>query len=91
MYDEDEHCSVLESARTPRHLRLSLQKEQKQCALAIRSVDEPNVHRLLEMAHTTLPMIAHVSRIAELVTEKAYQRLKRAISQSNNRDIQIQC
>ncbi len=58
--------------------------------LAIRTIDKPNLHRLLELVRTTLPMIGHVSRIGELVFERTHQTLKRAIRQSNNKDIQIQ-
>ncbi len=35
-------------------------------------------------------MVGHLSIVGELVLEKAHQSLKRAISQSNNKDIQLQ-
>ncbi len=58
--------------------------------MAIKTIDKPNVHRLVELVRTTLPMIGHVSRVGELVLEKAHQILKRAIRLSNNKEVHLQ-
>ncbi len=70
--------------------RRALKKDYRDCLAAIKAVDKPNVHRLYELVYTTLPMVGFVSRVGELVLEKAHQILKRAISQSNNREVQLQ-
>ncbi len=56
---------------------------------AIKTIDRPNVHRLHELVCTTLPMVGHMCLIGELVLEKAHQVLKRALRQSNYKDVQL--
>ncbi len=79
-----------ENPRTSRSDKIKLTRAHAQCLLAIRTVDKPNVHRLIELAHCTLPMMGHISRFGELVLEKRHEALKRAVKQSNNKDAQIQ-
>ncbi len=74
---EDRHC--------PRQRKLELSKIMRETLAAIKAVDKPNLHRLRELVHTTLPLVGYVGRIGELVLEKAHQTLKRSIKQSNNR------
>ena len=46
-------------------------------------LDRPNVHRLLELYHHTIPLFGHVSIVDELPFEAAHQPLKRALARSN--------
>ncbi len=68
---------------------LQLRKEKNWAKKAIKCVDKPNTHRILELVHCTLPMVGHIARCEELVLERAHQPLKRAIKKSNNRDIHM--
>lgn len=87
---EDSDLQALESTRTSRSRRAELSKEYRDRAIAVKTIDKPNVHRLRELAFSTLPMVGFVSRVGELVLEKTHQTLKRAIKHSNNKDVQIQ-
>ncbi len=80
---------ALEEGTVSRHRRTEILRKQASRLLAKKCIDKPNVHRLLELAYTTLPMMGHISRVDELVLEKCHQSLKRAIHQSNNKDIQL--
>lgn len=66
-----------------------LSKLHKECLTAIKTIDKPNVHRLVEFAYTTLPMVRHSSVVGELVLERTHQTLKRALRQSNRKEFQI--
>ncbi len=87
---EDSDVLALENASTNRVRKAELAKEHRDRLMAIKGIDKPNIHRLVELVHCTLPMIGHVSNIGELVMEKAHQTLKRAIQQSNKKDVQVQ-
>lgn len=52
--------------------------------LARGHVDKPNVHRLQELAFTTVAMFGEVSNFGELSLQKAHQVHKRNIRKSNN-------
>jgi hypothetical protein len=54
-----------------------------------RTLNKPNVHRLLELYAHTLPAFGHVGHFQELLFETAHQPLKRGIKRSNNRDPHI--
>ncbi len=79
----DEDKEALEDRCCSRQRKMELAILHSQAITAIKCVDKPNVHRLREMVRTTLPMVGHMSLIGELVLEKAPQRLKRALKQSN--------
>ncbi len=81
----DEDFDALQHGTCTRVQRVELTRLQRIAKTAIKCLDKPNLHRLRELAYTTLPMIGHVSFIGELVLEKAHQGLKRAIKLSNNK------
>jgi hypothetical protein len=54
-----------------------------------RTLNKPNVHRLLELYAHTLPAFGHVGHFQELLFETAHRPLKRGITRSNNRDPHI--
>ncbi len=87
---QDSDVSALDSDLTVSE-RSRLSHMHRDCLLAIKTIDKPNVHRLWEMAYSTLPLFGHMSCIGELVLEKTHQSLKRVIKRSNNRDVHIQC
>ncbi len=82
---------LLDDPDCPREKKSEILNTKAATLIAIKAIDKPNIHRLRELAFTTLPMVGHVSRIGELVLEKCHQQLKRAIKNSNNRDIQMHC
>ncbi len=86
----DEALAELDSSSTGTERRSTLEQHRKACMLAIKTIDRPNVHRLLELAHSTISMVAHLSNIGELVFEKTHQMLKRALKQSNLKDSHLQ-
>ncbi len=86
----DEEVLSLENSDTSRVRRAELVKKRRECLIVIKAIDKPNIHRLHELVNCTIPMVGHVSRIGELVLEKAHQTLKRAIRLSNNKEVQIQ-
>jgi hypothetical protein len=51
-----------------------------------RTLNKPNVHRLLELYAHTLPAFGHVGHFQELLFETAHQPRKRGIKRSNSRD-----
>ncbi len=87
----DADVLLLEDPSCPRQKKLELSKLHYATSIALKTVDKPNLHRLRELVLTTLPMIGYIGRVAELVLEKTHQTLKRAISISNNQDIQLHC
>ena len=48
-------------------------------------LDKPNIHRLVELYHHSVPRYGHVRNFDELPFEAAHQPLKRALGRSNNR------
>ncbi len=80
----------MDSSRASRAKKSELNEELKLCKLSIKSLDKPNLHSLQELVHGTLPVIGNITRIGKLQLEKAHQVLKRAIRQSNNKDVHIQ-
>ena len=58
---------------------------------ARKCLDKPNVHRLLEFFHFTLPAFGSARLVQELVLERAHQELKRAYVRSNFHNAQLQC
>ncbi len=86
---DDDDVILLDETRLEKSLKAKLSKTLSECLTAIKIVDKPNLHRLLELVTTTLPMVGHVARIGELSLEKAHQSLKRGIILSNNREIQL--
>ncbi len=89
-YVSDEDMQLLESNRISKEQKLAITKRHRIAKLAISALDKPNLDRLQELVHSTIPMIASISRIGELQLEKTHQLLKRAIRQSNNKNVQIQ-
>ncbi len=79
----------LDDRRCPKQRKTELSALMRETLIAIKTVDKPNVHRLSELVHTTLPLVGHIGRVGELVLEKAHQTLKRSIHLSNNKDIQL--
>ena len=53
-------------------------------------LDKPNVHRLLELFHHTLPQFGNLRIVQELILEQAHQHLKRGIQRSNQKNAQVQ-
>ncbi len=47
-------------------------------------LDRPNVHRLSELLHSTLPMLHNITMSSELASEKTHQYWKRGIERTNN-------
>ncbi len=84
-----EDVQALQDSSLPRAMHNELLREQTQCKIAKRSIDKPNVHRLVELVWSTIPMVGRVSQVGELVLEKAHQTLKRAIRHGNNKDLQL--
>lgn len=70
--------------------RKILERDLRERSLLCKALDTPNVHRMLEFAHTYLPMIGGGIRISELEFEKGHQALKRAVEKSNNRNSHLQ-
>ncbi len=60
-------------------------KSSKEANSAVAFLDKPNLHRLYEFAHVTLPAIGHASLSQELHCEKVHTKMKRAIETSNNK------
>ncbi len=87
----DDDFLGLENTSGDRSTRLRIEKEHSACLVSIRAIDKPNVHLLQELVFCTLPMLGHVSRVAELVLEKAHQTLKRAIKISNEKEVHSAC
>ncbi len=46
-------------------------------------IDRPNIHRLLELVHHTMPMFNHLLYVCELVFESAHQPLKFSLSRNH--------
>ncbi len=69
--------------------RSALSRLHRECQIATKTLERPNVHRMYDMAHCTLPMVGHMSSIGELVFEKTHQCLKRALRQSNSKNVRI--
>ncbi len=86
---KDTDTIALEDQNCPRRQRLVLIKQNMECSLAVKWLDKPNLHRLYELAYCTLPTVGHISVVGELVLEKAHQGLKRALLQSNYKNVQI--
>ncbi len=57
----DEDYMALKDSSTSKERKMELLQERYSCLTARRCVNKPNVHRLLELVHTTLPMVGHVS------------------------------
>ena len=57
---------------------------------ARKCLDKPNVHRLLELYHLSLPAFGTVHLIQELVLERGHQELKRGVTHSNFKNPQLQ-
>ncbi len=57
----DEDYMAIEDSSTSKERKMLLLQERNSCLSARRCVEKPNVHRLLELVHTTLPMVGHVS------------------------------
>ncbi len=87
--DDEDHVLIEEGVGS-RSALSAAHKRQKWARLCIKCVDKLNVHRLLELVHSTLPLVGSLSRCGELVLEKAHQSLKRAIKQSNHKEIHLQ-
>lgn len=68
--------------------RRALQTVCDDAELACKCLDKANLHRIRELCHGTLDMVGCVSLINELVLEKRHRILKRAVSDSNYKDIQ---
>ena len=49
-------------------------------------LDKPNLHRMVELFHHSVPRLGHVSVLDELMFEATHQPLKRALQQSNHRE-----
>lgn len=47
-------------------------------------IDRPNLHRLLELTHHTLPLFNHIAYICELVFESSHQPLKFFLSRNHS-------
>lgn len=88
---KDTDVLLTEDPKSRRSKRQELSKTQASIRLALKSLDKPNVHSLRELLFTTLPMVGYIGRVGELVLENTHQKLKRTITQSNKRDIQLQC
>lgn len=86
---KEEHCALLDDSSCSRQEKIEAQKIYKEVLIAIKAIDKPNVHRLLELVLCTLPMVGQITRIGELVLEKTHQVVKRAIKLSNNRQVQL--
>lgn len=69
--------------------RRELQAIVRDYTLAIQHVDKPNLHRLSELAGTTLHMLPTVALIGEFPLEKRHQVMKRAVNRANNIDIHL--
>ena len=54
-----------------------------------RYLDKPNLHRVVELFHHSVPRYGHISVFDELPFEAAHQPLKRALGRSNNAEGQI--
>ena len=52
-------------------------------AKARKSLDKPNLHRLLELSSAYMPSMGHGSFLSELMFEAAHQALKRALERAN--------
>ncbi len=85
----DNDAAALHDPHISSQRRNVLSRLHRECHLAIKTLDRPNVHRLDELAYCTLPMIGHMSFVGELVLEKTHQCLKRALKQSNNKNAHI--
>lgn len=48
-------------------------------------IDTPNVHRILELVHVTIPTFGHSLLIAELPFESFHQSLKRSLSKNTTK------
>lgn len=46
-------------------------------------IDRPNIHRLLELVHHTIPRYNHISYFCELVFESSHQPLKKFLSRNH--------
>ena len=58
------------------------------CSLDSRAcaeLDKPNLHRVVELYHHSIPRYGHMSVIDELKFEAAHQPLKRSLSRSNHK------
>ncbi len=86
----DDEVLMMENSRTTTEMKHKLSKIRLHHEISIRTLEKPNLHRLLELMRTTLPMVGHVAHIGELSLEKAHKLLKRAIRQSNNKYSQLQ-
>ena len=49
-------------------------------------MDKPNVHRLLEFAFHSLPLVGHAVLFQELIIESGHQPLKRGVNRSNKHE-----
>ena len=58
-------------------------------AVIMGELDRPNIHRLLELYHHSVPRFGHVSLFDELRFEAMHQPLKRALSRSNKNNGQV--
>ncbi len=85
----DEDFSRSENQRLSHAEKKNLQRELNECLLAIKTLEKPNVHRLLELVRTTISIVGHVSFLGELVLEKAHQSLKRGIRQSTHPGLDV--
>lgn len=74
------------SARASQQRR-TLQMVHGDAELACKCLDKANLYRIRELCHGTLDMVGCVSLINELVLEKRHRILKRAVSDSNYKDI----
>jgi hypothetical protein len=52
-------------------------------------LNKPNVQRLIELYTHTIDSFGHCRHVQDLLFETAHQPLKRAITRSNQRDLQI--
>lgn len=79
--DEEEMKRTYRGVGTKRK-REQVSERQQLSQVAIKFLDKPNVHRLLELVSHSVPMVRHISMVGELSLERAHQPLKRAISRS---------
>ncbi len=70
---QDKHVLELENCSTSLAGKSELLTLRKNCLAARKSVDKPNVHSLIELVYTTLPMVSHLSVVGELSLETAHQ------------------
>ncbi len=66
---DDSKVNDLENGRMDRKRRAELAKGHANRLTVIKIIENPNVHRLLELFATKLPMFGHVARIGKLCLE----------------------